>query len=108
MEWVFMYAGTLSLSNELQPKALVEIEIGDVFIKGGSPGHAVLVVDIAENEHTGEIAFLLAQSYMPAQQIHILKNPSNPSISPWYILSDIKQELITPEWRFAKDALKGF
>ena len=106
LEWVFMYAGTLSLSNELQSKALRDIEIGDVFIKGGSPGHAVLVVDVARSENTGQTAFMLAQSYMPAQQIHILKNFGNEVISPWYKISEIENELNTPEWSFSKNSLK--
>ena len=52
------------------------LQPGDVFIKGGSPGHAVIVVDVAIYTQTGKKVFLLAQSYMPAQQIHILVNPA--------------------------------
>ena len=55
------------------------MQIGDVFIKGGFPGHAVVVLDMAENDRTGQRVFLLAQSYMPAQDIHIMKNPTNAS-----------------------------
>ncbi|MEM9549160.1 MAG: DUF4846 domain-containing protein [Bacteroidota bacterium] len=108
LNWVFMYAGTLSLSKELTPKKLEDIAIGDVFIYGGSPGHAVLVVDVAVNESTGDKAFLIAQSYMPAQQIHILKNEGNEDISPWYLVSDIGARLNTPEWTFERSALKAF
>jgi len=46
------------------------------------PGHAVIVVDMAEDAK-GQRAFLLAQSYMPAQDIHILKNPMDADLSPW-------------------------
>ena len=53
--------------------SIENIEIGDVFIQGGFPGHAIIVVDLAENE-VGEKCFLVAQSYMPAQEIHVLKN----------------------------------
>jgi hypothetical protein len=107
MELIFSYAGTLSLSRELVPVDLNEMKIGDVFIWGGSPGHAVLVVDMAKNKVTNESIFLLAQSYMPAQEIQILKNPKQ-SDNPWYAVSDIKQQLFTPEWTFQKDALKRF
>ncbi len=55
-----------------------------MFIKGGFPGHAVLVADVAENATTGEKRFLLVQSYMPAQQMHVLKNPAAADGSPWY------------------------
>jgi hypothetical protein len=104
---VFTYAGTLSLSKELTPVYLSEIKIGDVFIKGGSPGHAVIVVDMAENEKSGEKIFLLAQSYMPAQDIQILKNPMNTDLSPWYS-TDFGETLETPEWTFKKSELKSF
>ena len=65
MEVVFSYAGTLSLSKTLQSKSSKNVAIGDVFIKGGSPGHAVIVIDAAQNKN-GEMMFMLAQSYMPA------------------------------------------
>lgn len=103
---VFVYAGTYSLSREL---ALVPggqtPRIGDVIIKGGFPGHAILVIDMAENSETGQQRFLLAQSYMPAQDIHILKNPAAVDGSPWYD-APITWPLATPEWTFYKGSLK--
>jgi len=105
MTRVFAYAGTYSLERELKPKPVADIAIGDVFIKGGFPGHAILVVDIAKNPTTGTKKFLLLQSYMPAQDMHILKNPNDPAGSPWYdVISGVR--LVTPEWEFAKDALR--
>ncbi|KAA2243915.1 hypothetical protein F0L74_15030 [Chitinophaga agrisoli] len=100
---VFSYAGTLSLSKEL--KKAEDILPGDVFITGGSPGHAVIVTDVAVNK-AGRRQFLLAQSYMPAQDIHILVNPAHPQ-SPWYEVSPAAP-LITPEWDFAPGSLKRF
>lgn len=108
MELIFNYAGTLSLSKELMPVAIENIKIGDVFIWGGTPGHAVLVIDLAINSETKEKVFLLAQSYMPAQETHILQNPNNDKLSPWYLLSEIGDELTTPEWTFNNDELKRF
>jgi hypothetical protein len=107
LELIFTYAGTLSLEKELTPITTNEIEIGSVFIKGGSPGHAVIVVDLAENKTTGDKIFLLAQSYMPAQDIQILKNPNSANLSPWYS-TNIDQKLITPEWTFTKNQLRKF
>jgi len=105
---IFAYAGTYSLEREMAPVALGDMRIGDVFIKGGFPGHAVLVVDMAVSEETGEKRFLLAQSYMPAQDMHILKNPRSADGTPWYRLPDPKGELITPEWIFKASALRRF
>lgn len=107
MEIIFTYAGTVSLSRELIPINVDNVLIGDIFIKGGSPGHAVIVVDLAFNPETNEKIFLLAQSYMPAQEIQILKNPNNNQISPWYSF-DFGETLITPEWTFKKTDLKRF
>ncbi|MCO5260338.1 MAG: DUF4846 domain-containing protein [Crocinitomicaceae bacterium] len=104
MEFVFTYAGTLSLSKSLHSKNIKDIAIGDVFIWGGSPGHAVIVVDIAENG-SGEKVFLLAQSYMPAQETQILKNFNDRKISPWY-KANIVGKLNTPEWTFDVEQLK--
>jgi len=105
MDYVFAYAGTYSLERELRPVALADIAIGDVFIKGGFPGHAVLVADMVESPETGERRFLLVQSYMPAQEIHILKNPAAADGSPWYPAA-FDGDLITPEWTFAAGALR--
>ena len=107
LETIFSYAGTLSLSQELKAIDVKEMKIGDVFIKGGSPGHAVIVVDMAINPKTNKKIFMLAQSYMPAQEIQILLNPNNVDLSPWYEL-DFGTELITPEWKFKSSELKRF
>jgi hypothetical protein len=105
MDYVFAYAGTYSLERELKPVPAGDIAIGDVFIKGGFPGHAVLVSDMAENAATGEKRFLLVQSYMPAQEMHVLKNPAAIDGSPWYPAA-LVGELKTPEWTFAPGALR--
>ncbi|GAB3510277.1 DUF4846 domain-containing protein [Emticicia fontis] len=106
LNFIFTYAGTLSLEKTLYSKDLKNIAIGDVFIIGGSPGHAVIVVDVAENPK-GEKVFLLAQSYMPAQEIQILKNPNDRHLSPWYS-ANIIDELRTPEWTFQTPHLRSW
>lgn len=103
-EFVFTYAGTISLSGCLKPKSIQDIAIGDVFIVGRSPGHAVIVVDVAENK-AGQKVFLLAQSYMPAQETQVLKNYHNDKLSPWYDANTTGQ-LHTPEWSFKLNQLK--
>jgi Domain of unknown function (4846) len=105
LEHVMIYAGTASLEKELTPVRIDEIAIGDVFIKGGFPGHAILVVDLARHPKTGETRMLLAQSHMPAQDIHVLKNPASADGSPWYG-TDFGERLVTPDWTFARSALR--
>lgn len=108
MDMVFNYAGTASLSLELKAVPLAQMQIGDVFIKGGSPGHAVIVVDMAIDPKTNKQLFMIAQSYMPAQDIHILVNRDKPTISPWYELDVNASSINTPEWPFTKDQLMRF
>jgi len=103
---VFTYAGSASLARELT--AVVDpsrVRPGDVFIRGGHPGHAVMVADVAENA-AGERVFLLVQSYMPAQDIHVLANPGAPG-SAWYPARK-SGRLETPEWVFSYTELRRF
>lgn len=105
---VFMYAGSYSLSRELLPVPSKDCpRIGDVFIASGFPGHAVMVVDLAVGEGGDGVIMLLAQSYMPAQEVHLLRNPNNHSLSPWYRYQPGKT-LVTPEWSFDPGHLKRF
>lgn len=108
LDFIYSYAGSHSLSQQLKLVSDVEtMQIGDIFIQGGFPGHAVIVVDMAEDPQTDRKTFLLAQSYMPAQDIHILKNLNDPEFDPWYVL-DFGDTLSTPEWTFYKNDLKRF
>jgi hypothetical protein len=105
MNNVFNYAGTLSLSRELKSVPADSMQPGDVYMHGGSPGHAVIVVDMAVNA-AGKKQFMIAQSYMPAQQPHVLRNP-DAGMSPWYPL-DFGARLITPEYEFQRGELMRF
>lgn len=105
LEQVFSWCGSASLEKQLKPVAgLQKIQPGDVFIRGGFPGHAMMVVDVAVNKE-GKKVFMLAQSYMPAQDIHIVKNPANRLLSPWYEADD-SPEIDTPEWTFEARQLR--
>jgi len=105
MELVFSYCGTYSLSKQMNTvKDIMSIQPGDVFVFGGFPGHAVTVMAVAKNEGD-ERVFLLSQGYMPAQDIHILKNYANTDQNPWYNVSEL-YPLYTPQWQFEKESLK--
>jgi hypothetical protein len=105
---VFSYAGTWSLEREMRPIPTRELRAGDVFIKGGFPGHAVLVVDVVQNPASGEKRFLLLQSFMPAQDMHILTDPGTGNASPWFRLPEDGAVLVTPDWIFKAATLRRF
>ena len=102
---VFGMCGSASLAKQLHAKILMQMQPGDVLIRGGFPGHAATVMDMAINQN-GEKIYLLSQGYMPAQDIHILKNPTN-NISPWYQLTE-HGNIQTPEYTFYDHELKGW
>jgi hypothetical protein len=107
LDKVFGMCGSASLAKQLKPKNnFGNIEAGDVIIRGGFPGHAVIVLNVAENE-SGRKIYMIAQSYMPAQDIHILKNLNNEDISPWYEVND-NSTINTPEYTFKNTELMGW
>lgn len=95
MHTLMAYCGTASLREELRPIRCEDLSVGDVIIQGGHPGHAVLVLDIVVDD-AGTRKMLLGQSYMPAQEFHVLANPG--ASGPWYDLGF--RSLPTPEWLF--------
>lgn len=106
MKYIFSYANTASLRAELNTRPIYEMQIGDVLIQRGNPyGHAVIVVNMA-TDSTGNTMYMMAQSYMPAQETQILINTNDESLSSWYPLKE--GEIITPEWRFTSTDLRHF
>ena len=83
---IYMYSGTLSLYNELlKINDVSNLKIGDMLIKGGSPGHIVMICDEAIKAN-GDKIYLLFQGNTPAQSVHLVKNLEDTTMSPWYHL----------------------
>ncbi len=104
MRMVFAYASTVSMKEESEKIKPDAMQVGDIFLEAGNPGHVVMVVDMCESE-SGDKAFLLGQGYMPAQEFHLLKNPAHED-DPWYYAGEITYPLETPEYTFKKGALR--
>lgn len=107
LDLVFMYAGTASLSRELHKVDIQDIQIGDIFMQGGHPGHAMLVVDVAQDTITGDKVILVAQSYMPAQDIHIIAATNK---QPWFFVKDFLETgyVNLRSWNFELNNLMRF
>lgn len=103
--YIFSWTGTIHQGRERRVK-LSEIQAGDFFLYAGSPGHAVVVLDLAEDARGRRVA-LLGQGYMPAQDLHVLR-ASGPT-APWFPL-DAKRALQTPLWprAFTASELRRF
>ena len=108
LDLIFNYAGTISLNKETKPVLKTDDLItGDLLITAGSPGHVVFIVGVSENKD-GKKLFLLAEGFTPAQSIHVLKNPFNPKISPWYELEVTSPETKTARYYFEPSNFRSF
>ena len=71
MNFIYAFAGTVSLPSDVKDVPLSQMQIGDIFLETGQPmGHAVTVADMAVHEQTGEKIYLVVQGFLPAQEFH--------------------------------------
>ena len=108
LDLIFNYAGTISLYKETQPILRNEdLKTGDFIITPGSPGHIVFISGVAKNK-AGKKLYLLSEGYTPAQSIHLLKNPFDPKISPWYELEVNSRFARTARYLFEPGNFRSF
>jgi hypothetical protein len=93
LDVVFSWANTVALARKTTPVARDEAVPGDFFVLAGSPGHAVLILDIAEHADGHRVA-LLGQSFMPAQSFQVLRPARTQT---WFSLND-DEGVKTPFW----------
>lgn len=109
MRHVYGVCNTTSMCASMPKRAFADLEAGDVFVyksrKQGRYGHAVIVVDIAENA-AGEKVFLVVEGNTPARDMHVLRNPYRLFMSAWYKLNpDGELQSIYP-FTYKKDELR--
>jgi hypothetical protein len=114
LDGVFNWANTGSLARDTQPIPEAELRPGDFVVQPGSPGHAVLVLDMARSGD-GRRALLLGQGFMPAQNFQVLRPSGAPdrlapgSASAWFVVAPGASGLDTPFWSpFPWKALRRF
>jgi hypothetical protein len=78
---VFTWAGTRSLA--LDTTAASEPRAGDLVVVPGSPGHAIVLLDVAKRG--GETLVLIGEGYMPAQNFHVEIGPERG----WWVFEDV-------------------
>lgn len=93
LDMVFNYASTISLAQRSSRVVRrEELRPGDFFVLPGGPGHAILILDVAEDER-GHRRALLGQGYMPAQDFHVLASAPGEA---WFSLDG--DSVDTPFW----------
>ena len=111
LDKVFTYASTRSLHRDAERVERAEaLQAGDFFLQGGSPGHVVMILDVAKNER-GERVALIGQGYLPAREFHVVRNDRGGALEQlWFELSEERaiETLswhpfsIEDAWRFAQ------
>lgn len=96
---VFTWAGTASL-EERDTVSTDTPRAGDLLVKGGFPGHAVVLLDVATRGD--ETLLLIGEGYMPAQDFHVEIGPEQG----WWSWTD--SGLALPHWPMPKDSLRRF
>jgi len=89
---VFGWCGSDSMASDGRRAPPDDVQIGDFFVHPGHPGHAVMVADLAIDQH-GQKKALILQGYMPAQSPHLLAH----SGEPWFDL-DTTKPFDSPRW----------
>ncbi len=109
LDLVFTYAGTRSLARDTPAPALSSpVEIGDFYVDPGSPGHAVIVLDIVEDTKGNRLG-LIGQGFMPAEEVHVVR--SGVAVDGvWFALPDGEHATLnTPSWTpFSASARRRF
>jgi hypothetical protein len=108
LERVFGYAGSRSLARDTTAVGLeAPLTPGDLFVAPGSPGHVVVLLDVAESPAGRRVA-LVGQGFMPAEDLHVLRAP-NAMDGVWFPLPDAGGTLDTPSWApFPRETARRF
>lgn len=108
LDLIFNYSGTISLNKETTPVTKnADLKTGDILITPGSPGHVVFIAGVCINKE-GKKLFLLGEGFTPAQSIHLLTNPFDQNISPWYELDVNASETKTARYIFKPTNFRSF
>ncbi len=107
LQRLFVYAGTISMAMDSVPVSSSElIQPGDFFVSPGSPGHAVMVLDVAV-AGDGSRYGLVGQGFTPAQELHVLSGSDG---NFWFPLPAGPAEFLDlPSWSpFPKNTARQF
>ena len=108
---VYGICNTFSLYHETKPRAIQEVQPGDVLVyparDGRQYGHALMVVDVAKNK-AGKVAIMCVEGNTPARDIHIVRNATHPFRNPWFLLDGDERSIRVSVFHFEPEELRHY
>lgn len=102
---VYSESHTQQFYHAYQPIERREVQIGDIIIKKGTKGHAIMIVDLVKNER-GQMMALIGNGDTPACQLFLLNYKSG---IPWIPLNFDQETLALPlKRKMTWDGLRRF
>ncbi len=102
LDTVYTWANSTALAQQGQAVEATDLQPGDFFVHMGSPGHAMIVLDIAEKP-AGQRLALLGQALNPAQSVFVVR-PGRATA--WFSMR-AGESIITPHTKeFTWDGLR--
>lgn len=110
MRGIYGVCSTYSLYHETQPRAIKDVQPGDVFVyparHGRKYGHAVIVADVARSK-SGKVAVMCVEGNTPAREQHIVRN-LNPICNPWFFFDEDDTVFWIGPFHFNKNELRHY
>ncbi len=108
---VYSMCNTFSLYHETEPRAIRNVQPGDILVyparDGHQYGHAVMVVDVAKNK-AGKVAIMCVEGNTPAREIHLLRNATHPFRNPWFLLDGNEHIIRVSVFHFEPEELRHY
>jgi len=102
---IYSESHTQQFYHAYQPIERREVKIGDIIIKKGTKGHAIMIMDLTKNEH-GQMMALIGNGDTPACQFFLLNYKTK---NPWIPLNFDQETLTLPlKRKMTWDGLRRF
>lgn len=102
LETLFSFASAASLLDDTRPSEDRTLSAGDIFLRPGKGGGAIMVLDVA-TDADGQVRVLLGKGGEPAQTFHVLRNDDGEA---WFPMAQTKPLQITGCGSFSNAKLR--
>ncbi len=102
LETLFGHTSNTSLLDDTRPAMDRTLAVGDIFLRPGRDGHAVMILDVATDSRGG-VRVLLGQGGSPVRTFHVLRSDGG---SAWFPISRSQGLVLAGEAEFTMNDLR--